>query len=184
MTILHISDTHGMHHRLAPLPEAELLVHTGDITENGTEAEVLDFLNWLIPLPYIHKIFLAGNHDFCLLDATAIEDLPDNIHFLHNSGVTIDGTRFYGVEYNNPQIDETLPVDVLVSHEPPLGILDFSDNRHWGSATLLGIVGECRPKLHLFGHVHARNGEYRSASTCFSNASMAHPGSTPRLFTL
>ena len=47
MKILHLSDTHGLHHRLKDMPAADVLVHTGDFTNNGTEEEVLDFLNWL-----------------------------------------------------------------------------------------------------------------------------------------
>ena len=47
MTILHISDTHNLHHKItSPLiSKADILIHSGDITNNGTEQEVLDFLN-------------------------------------------------------------------------------------------------------------------------------------------
>ena len=46
MTILHISDTHNLHHKITcPLiSKADILIHSGDITNNGTEQEVLDFL--------------------------------------------------------------------------------------------------------------------------------------------
>lgn len=30
MRILHLSDTHGCHHRLKDLPEADVIVHSGD----------------------------------------------------------------------------------------------------------------------------------------------------------
>ena len=69
MKILHISDTHGKHHQLKDLPEADVIVHTGDITEEGTEEEVKDFIEWFCSLPYKHKIFIAGNHDDCLYGA-------------------------------------------------------------------------------------------------------------------
>ena len=52
MKILHLSDTHGLHHRLDDMPEADVIVHSGDISNSGTEEEVLDFLNWFIALPY------------------------------------------------------------------------------------------------------------------------------------
>jgi len=51
LRILHISDTHGAHRRLMALPEADVLVHSGDFTMNGSEAEALDFLEWLCDLP-------------------------------------------------------------------------------------------------------------------------------------
>ncbi len=35
MRILHISDTHGCHRRLKNLPEADVIVHSGDITMTG-----------------------------------------------------------------------------------------------------------------------------------------------------
>ena len=82
MKILQISDTHTKHQQLTYLPTADVIVHCGDFTEQGTEEEVLDFLNWFIELPYKHKIFVTGNHDLCLWDAEGIEDLPDNVHFL------------------------------------------------------------------------------------------------------
>ena len=50
MKILHISDTHGFHHRLKDLPEADVLVHSGDFTMTGSEKEALDFLEWFCDL--------------------------------------------------------------------------------------------------------------------------------------
>ena len=52
MKILHISDTHNCHHRLRDLPEADVVVHSGDFCMVGTEQEALDFLNWFCDLPY------------------------------------------------------------------------------------------------------------------------------------
>ena len=54
MKILQISDTHNRHNELTNLPEADVIIHCGDFTEQGTEEEVLDFLNWFIELPYKH----------------------------------------------------------------------------------------------------------------------------------
>ena len=93
MKILHLSDTHGLHH------QADVIVHSGDVSNNGTEEEVLDFLNWFIKLPYRHKIFVTGNHDLCLWDAEGIEELPDNVNFLQDKGVEIDGVKFFGIAY-------------------------------------------------------------------------------------
>ena len=46
MKILHLSDTHGCHHRLRDLPEADVVVHSGDFCMVGSEQEAIDFLNW------------------------------------------------------------------------------------------------------------------------------------------
>ena len=63
MNILHLSDTHGAHRSLGRLPEADVIVHSGDIAMNGSSSEALDFMRWFSALPYAHKIFVAGNHD-------------------------------------------------------------------------------------------------------------------------
>ena len=96
MKILHISDTHGCHRRLHNLPQADIVVHSGDFTMNGSEQEALDFMNWFCDLPCPQKIFICGNHDDCLCGAT-IDGLDSNVHYLCNSGVEIDGVKFYGV---------------------------------------------------------------------------------------
>ncbi|MBM6654670.1 metallophosphoesterase [Bacteroides mediterraneensis] len=96
MTILHISDTHSQHRRLTQLPDADILVHSGDFTMNGSEQEAIDFMNWFCDLPYSYKIFICGNHDACLYEAK-IDGLDKNVYYLCNSGVTIHGVRFYGV---------------------------------------------------------------------------------------
>ena len=63
---------------------------------NGSEQEALDFMNWFCDLPYPQKIFICGNHDECLYDAT-IDGLDGNVQYLCNSGIEIEGLKFYGV---------------------------------------------------------------------------------------
>lgn len=188
MKILQISDTHGLHRQLADLLAADVIVHCGDFTEAGTEEEVLDFLNWFAELPYVHKIFVAGNHDLCLWDAGGIEDLPEGMHFLQDCGCEIDGVRFFGLGYNHPETLIPNAVDVLVTHEPPVMILDHSAGVHWGNASLRSRVFEVSPRYHLFGHAHESYGILLKSAITFSNASLlddahrlVHP---PRLLEL
>lgn len=181
MRIVHISDTHNLHHRLADLAEADVIVHSGDFTMAGSTDEVVDFINWFSDLPYAHKIFIAGNHDMCLYDAT-ISGLVKGCHYLCNSAVEIDGVRFYGVpmfmeEAMNGQIEQHIrkipaETDVLITHQPPFGILDFSDNYHYGNKLLLQRVESISPRLHLFGHIHNAYGTLRQRDTLFSNAAL------------
>ena len=42
MTILHLSDTHNKHHLLKDLPEADIIIHSGDVSFAGSEDEVTD----------------------------------------------------------------------------------------------------------------------------------------------
>ena len=183
MTILHLSDTHGMHRKLGDMPYADVLVHSGDFTLAGGDMEALDFIEWFCDLPYKHKIFIAGNHDDNMLDAS-LEGLPDDVHYLCDNSIVIDGVTFYGApmfvglfdgELKEIEHYERIPdgVDVLISHRPPLGILDSIDNQiHYGSALLLDRVTAIKPKLHLFGHVHDINSMMQWNCTTFSNATV------------
>ncbi|MCQ2295230.1 MAG: metallophosphatase domain-containing protein [Bacteroidales bacterium] len=186
MRILHISDTHGKHQHLPPLPEADVIVHSGDFTFAGSEEEAYDFMNWFSDLPYRHKVFVAGNHDMCLYGAEGIEGLPEDVHYLCNSGVEIDGWRFWGIplfmedSINGSQKDyyKQIPsdTDILVTHQPPLGILDLTDYgsglSHHGDSILRECVGALSLKYHLFGHEHDDSGVQKQGNTVFSNASM------------
>ena len=172
MKILHLSDTHGLHHRIKDLPNADVIVHSGDISNNGTESEVLDFLNWYFKLPYAHKIFVTGNHDLCLWEAEGIEDLPNNIYFLQDSGVEIDGIKFYGIAYNHPETLIPFGTDIVVTHEPPVMILDESVGIHWGNAPLRNRIMEVKPRSHIFGHSHGGYGIVKQDNIVYSNAAL------------
>lgn len=47
-------------------------------------------------------------------------------------------------------------LQILITHMPPHGILDFAmSGSHWGCKDLLQTVTErVKPKYHFFGHVH------------------------------
>lgn len=182
MRILHLSDTHGLHGQLCDMPDADVLVHSGDFTLGGTEKEVTDFLEWFLDLPYRHKIFIAGNHDDCLYQAE-IEGLDSNCHYLLNSSVVIEGVRFHGVPLFMGDcisgLYETaiarIPADtqVLVTHQPPFGILDSAGGVSYGSPELLVKVSKIVPCLHLFGHVHGACGILDDGHTVFVNSALA-----------
>ncbi len=197
MRILHISDTHGCHHRLRDLPAADVLVHSGDFCMVSLEAEAIDFMNWLCDLPYAHKIFICGNHDDSMYGSN-ISGLDPNVHYLCNSGVEIDGVKFYGVpmfmgdcvtDRQKCNIDR-IPsdTDVLITHSPAYGILDFDDNINYGDEHLLTKVVGVHPHLHLFGHIHARNGIVNEHGITFSNGAIMNSDysklSNPNLLTI
>ena len=181
MKILHLSDTHGCHHRLRDLPEADVVVHSGDFCMVGTEAEAIDFLNWFCDLPYSHKIFICGNHDDCLYGAN-IGGLDANVHYLCNSGMEIDGVKFYGVPMfmgdcitdRQSRNIARIPADtdVLITHTPPYGILDFADGINYGSEEILERLTAIHPQLHLFGHIHICHGITEINGTTYSNGAI------------
>lgn len=109
-TIL-ISDTHGAYEHLE-IPEADVLVHAGDITRYGSSRELIPFRKWLNTLPIKHVIITPGNHDltfernpakarrrlFLQTDSEKPENAPE-IHLLIDSGCEIDGKTFWGSPY-------------------------------------------------------------------------------------
>ena len=172
MRILHFSDTHGIHRRIKDMPEADVIVHSGDISNNGTEEEVLDFLNWFIDLSYPNKIFVTGNHDLCLWDAEGIEDLPDNLHFLQDKSITIDGVKFFGLAYNHSEKLIPASTNIVITHEPPVMLQEESAGIHWGNSPLRNRIFGIKPRYHLFGHAHNGYGVTKQDGIVFSNAAL------------
>lgn len=181
MNILHISDTHNLHNQLQRLPEADVIVHSGDFTFAGTEKEAMDFLQWFCALPYPNKILIAGNHDDCLYGAN-IDGLPDGCYYLNGNGVTIEGVRFYGIPMfmeddingNYEKLLSSIPsdTDVLITHQPPFGLFDQSEDIHFGSKVLKKQIEKLNLKAHLFGHIHHAYGCTKEDGVVYSNASL------------
>lgn len=190
MRFVFISDTHGKHHELQ-LPDADILIHCGDITEGGSKREILDFLSWFSSLPYSHKIFIAGNHDFQLerLSKKTIQKLlPKNVAYLKNSGITINGYTIWGSPYTPGDVNwafhkergkeirevwKKIPhdVDVLITHTPPYGILDeITNNNHIGCEELQKKLQVITPKVHCFGHAHNDYGRKKLGKTNYINS--------------
>ena len=65
MKIIHLSDTHNYLPPLDTLPEADILIHSGDATNTGKMEELVLFSNWLTLAcqKYKYVIFVPGNHD-------------------------------------------------------------------------------------------------------------------------
>ncbi|KAJ7512429.1 Metallo-dependent phosphatase-like protein, partial [Mycena galericulata] len=55
-----LSDTHA---RTCSVPDGDVLLHAGDLTEHGTLKELETTIDWLSGLPHRIKIIIAGNHD-------------------------------------------------------------------------------------------------------------------------
>lgn len=175
------------------MPEGDVIIHTGDISKVGKEYEVEDFVDWFSNLNYQHKIFIAGNHDF-FFERESNENiqhiLNDNIIYLHNSQVEIEGIRIWGSPYTPRFFNwafnfdrgtdleknwQQIPVntDILVTHGPPFGILDRTvSGLNVGCEELMKKVKEIQPKYHLFGHIHEGYGMLQSEKTTFINGSV------------
>jgi len=193
MQIVAISDTHGKHRDLQPLPKGDVLIHSGDVSRGGTKEQITDFLKWFAAQNHTHKIFIAGNHDFFFEQANPEEInsiIPDGVIYLNDSGMKINGVQFWGSPitpwfnnwaFNRDRGDEIkkhwelIPDDtnVLITHGPPFGILDETvyGNRT-GCEDLLLRVDQVKPKFHIFGHIHEDYGNFKKGETSFVNASV------------
>src|ERR1700712_2486504 len=45
------------------IPDGDVLIHAGDLTNAGNIAELQAQIDWLASLPHRYKIAIAGNHD-------------------------------------------------------------------------------------------------------------------------
>ena len=96
-----ISDTHN---NQPDLPLGDILIHAGDLTENGSFDEVQAGITWLSSQPHPFKILIAGNHDV-LLDEAFLQKYPErrygesktkedldwgDVIYLQDSTITLD----------------------------------------------------------------------------------------------
>jgi 3',5'-cyclic AMP phosphodiesterase CpdA len=94
LRLVHLSDTHCMHNETS-VPEADILFHTGDFTNEGTESEYKSFNEWLgTACSHIrHRVVVLGNHDTLKLKKLFGNNwenlkamLPNATHVLLNNG--------------------------------------------------------------------------------------------------
>lgn len=180
-----ISDTHT---KRAPIPDGDILVHAGDLTNAGTVVEIQEQIDWLDSLPHAHKVAIAGNHD-TYLDARsratlARDDMDERltwrgIHYLQHSEASLYVERCkrrlrvfgapqipacggpeFAFQYPRGQDawSNTIPsdLDILITHTPPKWHLDLPASL--GCEWLLKEAWKTRPRVHVFGHVHAARG--------------------------
>jgi Icc-related predicted phosphoesterase len=197
MKIACVSDLHG--YLPMDLPGADTLVIAGDICpvrDHKVPRQAIwlktDFDPWLKSLDYKNIVVIAGNHDW------VFETRPDmvslkNCTYLKEESVIIDGVMFYGHPFTPrfcnwafnsrgrelKQIAARINPDtnVLVTHGPPLGILDRVPDRN-GSVELTGCQYHAyrtaeltELKAHIFGHIHCQHGAMRIDDVDYINAS-------------
>ena len=194
MRIVFVSDTHSMI-PTNDIPDGDVIVCSGDISNRGSEYDVKAFSRWYESLPHAHKIVIAGNHDFSFerTPELAVDWLTkdNDIIYLIDQAIELDGVKFYGSPWqpefcnwafnlsrDTGELGEkwaAIPEDteVLITHGPPAGILDLCDHGEGvGCEELLNEVKHrVKPKIHVFGHIHEAYGTHRTDDTLFINAS-------------
>lgn len=206
-----ISDFHNQMPPPEMMPPADILIVAGDMTQHGTYREAEDVLRWMAELPYRLIVTVGGNHDRWLEKARKKEQFQKNAHkflgerhkFLEHEALEWEGIKFFGSPYvpvfchmgfNRSDHDrkalwERIPDDtqVLITHVPPLGILDSIQ-------PLVSMFGEVEAtghgcqflrerirflpflKLHAFGHIHECGGESLTQDgKVFANSCLLNP---------
>ena len=77
-----ISDTHSRERKVT-IPPGDVLLHCGDFTNVGKQAEIAEFCEWFGAMPHARKILIAGNHDLSLHGASFASTGP---RFGHTQG--------------------------------------------------------------------------------------------------
>ncbi len=107
-----ISDTHSLHHHIGDLPDADILIHCGDILitstyfSNGHSVKAInDFNNWLgsNSVKAKEKIIIAGNHDTYLekIGKEEASRLFTNGKYIENDTITIENLKIWATPFSN-----------------------------------------------------------------------------------
>ena len=159
-------------------PEADLLLVAGDMTMDGSKVQLDWFEQWLSRKPQKYKVWIAGNHEIGLESnpewATKLAAGTKTI-YLEDSGIEINGISIWGSPVSpwfhqwafNRQRGSDIKkhwrlipegTDILMTHGPPSGHLDFNcHGEHLGCADLRAVIESglsYPPEVMVFGHIH------------------------------
>jgi predicted phosphodiesterase len=194
--LLVLSDTHGFEDQLFKtgesqiFPPADILIHCGDWWCNHKSSHRLDQVmaaQTHIPT----KVVVRGNHDpiqfqFALSGASYItKPCVMEVH-----GLVLDIRPFRRSSQAQPLLHDR--VDILLTHEPPYGILDRTYRKERvGSIVLRHAVESSlkKPLLWCCGHIHEGRGAKSHVfgnsqqATLVVNAANANSGKAKRVIT-
>jgi Icc-related predicted phosphoesterase len=191
MIITCVSDLHG---HLPKLEGGDLLIVAGDLTRTDQPSEYLRFFHWIANQKYKKKIVIAGNHDNLAQTENVLTIPNGDFEYLCDSSTEFEGFLIYGSPWTrrfknqNPHamaftVDDEFEfadkfdkapeeIDILITHEPPHGILDQVGERHVGSDYLYGWLKYFqRPYIHVFGHIHEGYGQ-ATTFACYNDKTM------------
>lgn len=210
MRILAISDTHNKHLQIPSRfiensdNSVDTIVHAGDVSSRGYKGEIIDFLKWYNELNFKNKILIAGNHDFYFEEgkpediAAMLAEYP-NITYLNDSGVEIDGVKFWGSPvqpwfynwaFNRKGTDickhwDLIPNDtcVLLTHGGFKNCGDLNKTKrgeHVGCPYLEYKINKLNHlKIFIHGHIHEGYGTFTTEKNVLAvNASLLNENYT------
>lgn len=194
MKIFHISDSHGHDYNFTE--SADLLIHSGDLTNTGTIEQLHKYLESLSKYSHLFEkiIIIPGNHDFCFErkwdECKAVCDYY-NITVLNDSGCEFKGYKIWGSpitpwfhdwafnRFRGSHIKkhwDKIPADteILITHGPSYKKLDRTqEGLYVGCEDLKKAISKLKSlKLHTYGHIHEMWGIKKVKNVIYSNGSI------------
>ncbi len=148
--------------------EVDLVLAAGDLP--------WDYLETLVSLIGAPAVFVPGNHEPTIGRGTPTA--PPGMLSVDGHVRVVGGLRIAGLggsvryndgaqQYTQKEYDRRArdllktvrrtgsgPVDVLLTHAPPLGLGDEPDPSHVGISALHRVIEALQPTWHLHGHIH------------------------------
>ncbi|RDW93414.1 uncharacterized protein DSM5745_00736 [Aspergillus mulundensis] len=186
ISVVCISDTHNTK---PSLPDGDILIHAGDLTQSGTRSELEQQIDWLDAQPHRYKIVIAGNHELCLdanhpsndgkedtrltLDWKSLiylENTSRTIRFADSRVLRIFGSphtpKHGNWAFQYPRAYAGVWDDMAVPEDTDVLITHgppkaHLDLGHLGCQSLRQTLWSMkrRPLLHVFGHIHGGYGK-------------------------
>lgn len=217
MKIVCLSDTHGLLPEL-DLDRIDLVLHAGDYTlhnKHDIQGQLDYFENQFCP--WVRRIasqtqfyYINGNHEVFAEklnintdynDVTQKHCIDNSSVFLCDYNIKIYGNpytpTFYNWAFNLPDMPDGLgkkfkyipdSIDILVSHGPPHGVMDYVPGRlvldrntgevveipacNAGSHELAKAITRVKPRLVVCGHLHSNFGVVKKEGVTYVGCSL------------
>lgn len=143
------------------------------------------------------KIYISfGNHDhfaefnmkhpeFIEMGKKIFNRFNTHVEFVGNNIVKFKGKRIVAIPYSRNKngafkwteqtenkvknILKNSKPDILITHAPPLGILDEKNGENLGEERFENYLNGHKPKLWIFGHIHEGYGTEKIGDTLYCN---------------
>ena len=179
--IVHLSDLHiSSAHFLSDVAESvvqgvneispDILVITGDLTQNGTYQEYMEAKEWIDRIDCRNKVVIPGNHDSRNVGYLLFED----IFKTRSPCCSLDRVTVVGVDSSQPDIDDghigremygwiaekfdlkepDLRVSALQHHLIPVPMTGREEEIPVDSGDVLELLDRCGVDIVLCGHRH------------------------------
>jgi hypothetical protein len=172
MRILCVSDYHRHRdiadavEKLAAKAKADVIINAGDFLSE-------DFAKSVLNRTQFRTFVVHGNWD------RELKIKNKNVTVLENQIVEYKGLYFLGIDWGHyAEISKLAKgIDpkklIVITHDPPYGILDVSFfGSNAGMPELREVMEKVRPAMHVFGHIHESAGFMKHKGTLYVNAAL------------